>query len=527
MSGSIFDNDDDFVLADGSDTGNTKSTAAPRPETSALPAQNEVQSRRNLRAPGARPSLPPAPDMNRRLPTSRSVAPTTPAPTYQTPEPRQPEQEYRTPTPSPQQYAPPAPHPQPEQYLPPIPQQARQEMEPRAVEPQPRYAEPSKAVAPVNFPVRENIRDIDPAPRSQSSYQELEQRSTSAYTEPERGRSSLYDEEEELAPKKGSRASKRNANTPRGKKVSREKKPSNFTGNRKWILIVRIIAATVAVVLLAAGAKAIFFPPTFPGQATVLGAVKKNLGITAFPTAAGEGFVSSFSREYLTITPKESSKKTEALKQYTIDVLATSIVSSSDDTLAQAVTQGPIISGVESVDDNNAIYTVAAQLNGNRWVYFNVPVYFDKTANGFLVSGTPAFIAPPVKAADPKKPNEYENDTKLANDVTSNIQGFFQAWATSNKEGLGRYMTNDAPETAKIGLSNTFTFVSVSDIRVESKGSEDPKPNNRKAQATVVWADPANPKITYRQTYNLELFKQPDERWYIANIEGGAAKTSG
>lgn len=520
MSGSIFDNDDDFVLADGSDIGSAKSPAAPRPETPVRPVQNEVQSRRNLRSPGTRPSLPPAPDMNRRLPTSRPVAPT-----HQTPEPRQAEPEYRAPAPAPQQYTPPVPQPQPEQYFPPVQQPARQELEPRLVE-QPRYVEPSNAVAPVNFPVRENIRDIDPAPRNQSPYQELEQRSTPTYAEPERNRSSLYDEEE-LAPKKGSRASKRTANNSKGKKAPREKKPSNFAGNRKWILVVRIIAATLALILLAAGAKSIFFPPTFPGQATVLGAVKKNLGITAFPTAAGEGFVSSFSREYLTITPKESSKKTEALKQYTIDVLATSIVSSSDDTLAQNVTQGPIISGVESVDDNNAIYTVAAQLNGTRWVYFNVPVYFDKTANGFLVSGTPAFIAPPVKAADPKKPNDYENDTKLANDVTSNIQGFFQAWATSNKEGLGRYMTNDAPETAKIGLSNTFTFVSVSDIRVESKGSEDPKPNNRKAQATVVWADPTNPKITYRQTYNLELFKQPDERWYIANIEGGAAKTSG
>lgn len=525
MSGSIFDNDDDFVLADGSDTGSAKSTNAARPELPVRPTE-EAQTRRGLRSPGSRPvlpavpnevrprPLPPAPDTQLRAPTTHTPsysapAPTpTPAPTYQEPAPR-PEPAYREPV-------------QQQQYTPPV-QPVHQEIERRPAEPQ--YAEPSRAIAPVNFPVREEIRDIDPAPRSQNPYQELEQRSQAAYVEPERNRSSLY--EEEPTPQKGSRAAKRNTGKAKNQKQPREKKPSNFSGNRKWILVVRIVAATVAAILLASGAKAIFFPPTFPGQAVVLGAVKKNLGITGFPTAAGEGFVSSFSREYLTITPKESSKKTEALKQYTIDVLATSIVSSSDDTLAQTVTQGPIISGVESIDDNNAIYTVAAQLNGTRWVYFNVPVYFDKTANGFLVSGTPAFIAPPVKAADPKKPNDYENDTKLANDVTSNIEGFFKAWATSNKEGLGRYMTNDAPETAKIGLSNTFQFVSVGDIRVESKGSEDANPNNRKAQATVVWADPANPKITYRQTYNLELFKQPDERWYIANIEGGAAKTSG
>ena len=525
MSGSIFDNDDDFVLADGSDTGSAKSPSAARPEPIAPRPTEEPQTRRGLRAPTSsrptlpslpaetrsRPTLPPVPNTSSR-PASTNPAPAyTPpaAPVFQEPVRQQPEPTYRTPEPE-------------QRYTPPV-QQTHQEVERFPVEPQ--RSEPSRAVAPINFPVREEIRDIDPAPRSQNPYQELEQRSPAPYNEPERNRSSLY--EEEPVPARGSRSGKRNTGKTKPAKQPRAKKPSNFSGNRKWILIIRIIAATVAAILLISGAKAIFFPPTFPGQAVVLGAVKKNLGITGFPTAAGEGFVSSFSREYLTITPKESSKKTEALKQYTIDVLATSIVSSTDDNLAQTVTQGPIISGVESVDDNNAIYTVAAQLNGTRWVYFNVPVYYDKNANGFLVSGTPAFIAPPVKAADPKKPNDYENDTKLANDVTSNIQGFFQAWATSNKEGLGRYMTTDAPETAKIGLNNTFTFVSVSDIRVESKGSTDPKPNSRKAQATVIWADPANPKITYRQTYNLELYKQPDERWYIANIEGGAAKTSG
>lgn len=540
VSGSIFDEEDDFVLADGGDTGVTKSNNSarpelqPRPVTNRAPNETQPQTRRDLRAVNTttRPTLPvlnmetrpprtlpPAPETRRPPVAPQQQTPIAPRPTPVAPQPQPPVQR------EPEQY-----QPQPEWNTPavqnnPAPYQHAE----RQPEPQ-RYVEPTylhdtpTAVAPVNFPVREPSRELAPMQNHVQPYQQTE-RPPAPEVQGHNQQSSLYAEETPAPKKKGFGGGKPPAKG-RAAKAPREKKPSNFAGRRKTILVVRIIAGIIALVLLGAGVKSIFFPPQFPGQAMVLGAVRSNLGVTAFPAAAGEGFVSSFSREYLTITPKGNSDKIDALKEYTNDTLATSLIVAGDDNAAQTVTQGPIISGVKSVDDTQAIYTVAAEVNGKRWVYFNIPVYYDKTKNGFLISGSPAFIAPPVKAVDPALKSEYTNDTKLANEVTSNIQGFFQAWATSNAEGLGRYMTNDAPETAKIGLNSAYTFVAVSDIRVEAKGPEDAKPNNRKAEATVSWADPANPKITYRQTYKLELFKQPDERWYIANIEGGAAKTS-
>ena len=55
-------------------------------------------------------------------------------------------------------------------------------------------------------------------------------------------------------------------------------------------------------------------------------------------------------------------------------------------------------SKVEEIDENNANYTISAQLNGSSWIYLLVPVYAEPEDNSFVVSGSPSFVSPPATA---------------------------------------------------------------------------------------------------------------------------------
>lgn len=517
MSNNIFgDDDDDFQLLDGNDVGKptiqSRPVATPQPvqEQPKLPVRRPVDNvvpvtRRTMRnlpeaaqvaPPAVRNTLPSRPNtqntnlpaVSRGLPTQPSVhqqpvqqveeKPVVQQPVYQAPEPTyvtpEPEERYPEPTPEPVYRT-----PEPVSY---------REPTPRAV---PR---PAKQV------------DLEP----EIEFDEPEE--TKGNSGKQRGRKAKAVTQK---PKKGKAA-----------QDTSEKAPSRFRGARKSVLVIRIIAGVVIAVFVATGAKTIFFPVAFPNSTVVTNVVKKNLGITAFPVEAGNQFVLSFTKDYLTIDPTTRSARTDVLKKYTSDSLASKLSSNNNtDKATQTVIGDPIITSVKSISDAEAVYTVAAQVTANNWLYLAIPVYFDKTVNGYTISGTPAFVVTPAKAGKPDIPSPFTNDSKIANVAQANVQSFFIAWSTSNTQDLSLLLTEDATIDAKAGLHGSLKFVKVNDFSVEKKTDIDPTANERKAQASIIWANPNNPDITYEQTYNLVIFKQPNDKWYISSIEGGAPET--
>lgn len=311
---------------------------------------------------------------------------------------------------------------------------------------------------------------------------------------------------------------------PRAKKekATKAQGPSRFSGGRSGVVVVRVFAVMVVAVLMFAGGKSIFFPTQIPDPTTITNVVKKRLGVTNFPAENGQAFVTSFARLYLTVDPANISS-TDIYGPYMNSTLASNMTASNGAAGKQTITEGPIVSGVKSIDDENAIYTVGAKLSsGANWIYVDVPVYYDKEKVGFAVSGMPAFAPAPTKITAPQAGAPFERDSKLGDSVKSSVmEQFFPAWAASNTAGINLVVLGNANSEAKIGLANAVKFVSIQDFTVEIKQPGDVDETTRKAQATVVWASPTDSKITYTQQYNMVLFRQPDNRWYIKELTSG------
>jgi hypothetical protein len=338
-------------------------------------------------------------------------------------------------------------------------------------------------------------------------------------------------ERETEAPKKATRNARATKNSkskgsPRKNTKEKDSGPGKFAGGRKSVLVVRVIAASVVLGLMGVGVNSMVNPPNIPTPSKVTQAVRTDLNITKFPTAAGNAFVTAFTKEYLTFEPNKRSEKSDALKVFTTDTLASSLVGASGPEVVQAVLEDPVVSGVKSLDNNNAVYTVGAKVN-TGWVYLDVPVYYDEKINSFSISGTPSFVSPPVKPE--KLPNveaPYSNDSKLVSTIEGDLSSFFKVWSESNSGEIDRYINKELADVeTKSGLQKTVTFVELAQLQVEKKTEDMPNQDTRRAQAKVRWASPAAPKITYEQNYDLVLKLGDQNRWYVADITGGVRAT--
>lgn len=302
-----------------------------------------------------------------------------------------------------------------------------------------------------------------------------------------------------------------------------EKPPSAFFGDRKRVLITNISAGVLCLSILGVGANAIFNPPYIPTPDDMAGLINQELNITTFNKESAKPIVSSFAREYFTHSPEED--KAKKLSAYTTESMASDI--SASFTLAtgtkQSISGEPQILEIKAVDDNNAVYTIGAKL-GSRWVYIDVPVFYNDTSKSYAISGVPTFVPPPTIAEIGGEVEKPESDTEIDTDVTAeteeNVRSFLKAWASSDSEALSRYITNDATRETRIGLQNTAYFSSMETYEVHflPEGSPDEE-NLRNATVTVIWGNTAkSPTIKYNQNFSLKLYKQPDNRWYIADI---------
>ena len=307
-------------------------------------------------------------------------------------------------------------------------------------------------------------------------------------------------------------------------KPKAEKVTGKFSGERRKILILRLIALSVLFVFVFAGLKATFLPAKGPTPKQVIATVKDGIGMTDFPTDKAEGFVLGFSKIYLTIPKEGSGDRAKALEPYApTNVIADqqfSSVSSSAD--GQIITGGPYISGVVSKDNKNAVYTVTAQINNATWIYIDVPVFYDSKTQSFAISGTPAFVPAPKQAkVDPQIKPWADDDQEAVKIFTPAAKLFFAAWAKSNTQEMLPYQTADADIATKTGLDNTVKFDSITRVSIEP-GTGLADPNTRKARVTVRWENAFAAKTFYSQTYDLVLVKVPDaDQWRIKSIAGG------
>lgn len=338
--------------------------------------------------------------------------------------------------------------------------------------------------------------------------------------EPEYDPFHLKDEETEIAPR--AKEKNRKKKKPPKQKTAQEKFSNQ--GARRNNLIIRGLILTVVLVVVGMNIKVVFFPQSVPSPDQVVSVVNESNGDFGFPTGEGTTFVQEFATAYLNVKRDDDVDAETVLEKYVSDSSVDSIVASIGGIdNSQKVTKGPFVSSkVEEIDENNANYTISAQLNGSSWIYLLVPVYAEPEDNSFVVSGSPSFVSPPATAKY-SPPNETRStDDELSSKVEPDINNFFKAWASSDSTSLTRLISPEATTPAKLGLRNAVELEDVISIDIfEAAGNDE---DVREGVVQVSWVstkskDEEESGISYKQSYNITIEKR-DTRWYIQDISG-------
>lgn len=323
------------------------------------------------------------------------------------------------------------------------------------------------------------------------------------------------------------------------KKSNNKKDKKNggaFKGNRKVVLFTRIGFGVVGSIVLLAGVNSIFFPKNFPSPDQVIAVVKESLNVTEFPATKGTGFVLGFVETYFTYNPSISGERDSALEQYISKELLqkTDLVfipennTESKTPVEQTVVGIPTIVNINSIDNNNAVYTVEVKLSTGNILYVDVPIYWNPKNNGMAVAA-PLSIMPAVNLTKVPADNlllEWTPDKEVAESFEADLVKFLEAWAVSDKTLIDRYSTDGAELNVKLGLENTVKLVRLDKLDVQGLDSKENtvSETERLAIIDVIWADANSPQVTYKQSYLLTIKQKPDKKWYVDKIDTTAYK---
>lgn len=391
----------------------------------------------------------------------------------------------------------PAPHvPAPAPYLP-TPDLAHA--------PEPAHLPEPVAAQPVPMPVRE------PDPMTQPVYTPDPQPEPESRTR--RGKAK--------APKAGKPG--------KGAKAAKGPKPSSpgkgMAGGRWKIKALRVAIYSLVGLLLLGGLKNIVAPSKGPDAQAITEAVRANIGDNGFPTDAAEGFAVRFASIYLDTDPNTQEDRLNRLAVFSPDA-ADGSWGWTGSVGKQSIIAGPVVASKPVLKDKNfATVTVTAQVTSKAWVYLAVPVYASNTGN-LVVSGPPAFVAPPARADSPGDDAITTRDDALEQTLgTALMPGFFKAWAASNSVELDRYTAKDATQAARNGLAGAMTLDKVGEITMPRDGE-----NTRVGEVEVTWN--IKGAGTYIQNYVVTVTKDASAKWSVKDITGGvisdgAASTDG
>jgi hypothetical protein len=166
---------------------------------------------------------------------------------------------------------------------------------------------------------------------------------------------------------------------------------------------------------------------------------------------------------------------------------------------------------VDAKDAHNGIVTVLAR-SQDKWFRLAVPVYA-ASGSSLVISGRPALLPPPGKAALPQR-GVQDRDGALEAELQPILGTFFQAYARSDQAALSRFSDG----TTIAGLADSVTFFQVREV-VAPKGPA----GERTVTATVAWQIPgaagAPAGGELEQTYELVMIKK-GTTWYVRDIRG-------
>lgn len=275
-------------------------------------------------------------------------------------------------------------------------------------------------------------------------------------------------------------------------------------GGRWWIWVGRAVLWTFVLVVIVNGIRAPF--QRFTDDSKPAGPVVTS-SQDQFPATAASAFAIQFANVYLNYSARDSPQRQIELQNFIPDGADSQFGWNSVGDLVVGSLQ---VAGVQGRDLNHGIVTVLAKV-GSHWLQLAVPVYAKDGA--MVVSGQPALLEPPKKAVLPQAPG-IDHDSVLEGQLKTQLEGFFTAYAASDKLVLQRFA-----DPSITGLGAAVTFTALTDVTAP-KGAAD----ERTVTANVTWTvPPAQPRGSaggvFQQVYQLVVVKKSDQ-WIVRSISG-------
>ena len=279
-------------------------------------------------------------------------------------------------------------------------------------------------------------------------------------------------------------------------------------GGRWLVWLFRGIAWAVLLLIGYRGVVAILSDESRSGQAAPSASSPAASG---FPVTLADAYALQFGQVYLNYSPGDATQRAAELGAF--------VPSGSDPQLGwngrgSSQLQSEQVAATTVHDAHHAVVTLLARVNGEL-MQLGVPVY--ASSAGLVVSGAPAWLPAPARAALPSAP-PAGSDSATQAVLTNQLPAFFQAYASGNQVTLGRFL---APGTSMTGLNGAVNFQSITSIIVPPGGT------TRHIMATVVWSVPARSSTgqiaksgepaQLEMGYALTVVQQ-NGTWYVRDI---------
>lgn len=366
------------------------------------------------------------------------------------------------------------------------------------------------------------------------------------------------------------------------------KKKSPFDGDRKRVMQIRVVATTVAVLLMAAGIYSFIPKPGFKDDiSSINAAISFSNKYDAIRTTS-EAYALRFTTDFLNRT-EVSEPTRQALMQNYMDPKALSPVdftltkikasTSKDVNVYMRPIGGPYVYSISNIDaakiqsqridsGNGFIYSIVTSTYVQpyisssdskyfteglppmdaKWVYLSVPVMYNYDTKQTTLYGFPSFYSPEKISGLDKFANVFtdadwpQGDEALSSNsvLKAQLETFLTEWAKQSpnsavSSSLTAVLSSDATARAKAGLGGAY--VASKDGKIISEVNVKPMPQDVKADATtlrealvtVKWVDNmpnATPQyIPAVYTQQYMIyFKGSGDKWQIQDIKARYAE---
>lgn len=327
------------------------------------------------------------------------------------------------------------------------------------------------------------------------------------------------------------------------------KKKSPFEGDRKKILQIRIIAGSVAGLIMIAGVWSFIPKAGFKDDVNSINAAISYTNKYDSIRMASEAYALRFATDFLNRTETTEQYRVETMSTYMdsatlgkVDFALASLPSNSNRNGAkiyQRISSGPYVYNVNNIDaasiqaqridgtngfitsvlvsayvtpyvDPNEAATVAGGIPDlqPKWVYLSIPVMHNYETKQTSVYGYPSFVAPEITTGLDKLTKPYDEaewgagDPVLSKDsvLNSQFENFLEEWSKQSpnqavSSDLKALLSSDANSRAKKGLAGSYVKADgqeiVYNVNVKPLGKDVKATEStlREALVTVKWSD--------------------------------------